>query len=75
MKEVDWKPFLLIPRPRYPQRYQNKYNCNINLFCWHVQKVGKKVPWSLKRWVIPVDLSFLPPPLSFLIQRKINLWK
>lgn len=50
MKEVDWKPFLLIPRPRYAQRYQNKYNCNVNLFCWHVQKVRKKVPWSLKRW-------------------------
>lgn len=47
---MDWKPFPLTPRPRYPQGYENKYICDVSLFCWHVQKVRQKAALSLKRW-------------------------
>lgn len=75
MKEMDWKPFPLTPRPRYPQGYQNKCICDVNLFCWHVQKIRQKAPLSLKRWDNISGFIFPSSPLSLLIQRKVNLWK
>lgn len=59
---MDWKPFPLAPRPRYPQGYQNKYVSDVNLFFWNVQKVRQKAPLSSKRRDNITGLIFPSPP-------------
>lgn len=59
MKEIDWKLFSCTPRPGYPQGYQNKYICDVNLFSGVFKRLDRN---GLKRWDDVSGLIFLSSP-------------